>query len=457
MANIKRERKIVNVTKLPAVETSAAQYYIDVKNKKQIPRLIHPDMAKYTTNSVFIFQEQVMKFLVEVADYTLEEADQIRAAIAKKKREVMLAAFERIRMSTAKRGWTESQSQIICEQVEAFSRYSFNRAHSRCYAELGYITMFLKHHHKLEWWCAVLNNTDKEDKLRHFIHLLGSTINPPSLAIPTEKFAIVGNKLVAPLSAVKRVGAASVHELVSKGPFTSLSDFVSRVVHNKVNAGHFVALIHARAADAFMDPTLSYGEARKKLFADYARLRKIKRESKELNETSPINIFLMEREYNKCFNKTLIEDEGMQDLIHKVMPGFGKTNRAGIPFYLGRNLPIISGAKIAEGLAAKEYDKDVGMVLLYEGSTHKSGISKKNGRKYNFIKIDLSDGNSIIECTWWDQEKALKWPKNSIVFVKGKLSEGWKGSVRLTVLEMEKIIDVKFSNNEDSAERLTGT
>jgi len=435
---------------------SAAQYYMDVRGGKRTLSYLHPDLASCTSNGVFVYQEEVMKFL-EYCGWTLEEADQVRAAIAKKKREVMLAAFERIRTATAKLGWTSEQANIACEQVEAFSRYSFNRSHSRCYAELGYITMYLKHHHKLEWWAAVLNNTDKEDKLRNFMHLLGATISPPSLAIPTDRFAIVGSKIVAPLSAVKKVGPTSVLELVTKGPFSDLGDYVAKVAHNKVNVGHFVALIHARAADSFMDPALPYGEARKKLFADYVKLRKIKRESAELNETNPVYIFLMEREYNKCFNKTIIEDEAIQALIQKTMPGFAATHRTGIPFYMGRNLPILSGAKIAHGLASKEYDKHVGMVLLYEGSTHKSGISKKTKREYNFVKVDLSDGSTTIECTWWDQEKALKWPKNSIVFVKGKLSEGWKGSVRLTVAEMEKIIDVKILSSEESASGLTGT
>jgi len=434
---------------------SAAQYYMDVRGGKRKLSYLHPDLASCTSNGVFVYQEEVMKFL-EYCGWTLEEADQIRAAIAKKKREVMLAAFERIRVATAKFGWTTEQSSIACEQVEAFSRYSFNRSHSRCYAELGYITMYLKHHHKLEWWSAVLNNTDKEDKLRSFIHLLGTTVSPPSLAIPTDKFAIIGDKIVAPLSVIKKVGPSSVQELVSKGPFANLKDYVAKVAHNKVNVGHFVALIHAKAADFFIDKTIPYGDARKKLFTDYVKLRKIKRESAELEETNPIYVFLMEREYNKCFNKTIIEDEAIQQLIQKAMPAFAKTNRSGIPFYLGQSLPILSGAKIAHGLAIKEYDKQVGMVLLYEGSTHKSGISKKTKREYNFLKVDLSDGSTTIECTWWDQDKPLKWPKNSIVFVKGKLSEGWKGSVRLTVTEMEKIIDVKVLSDQNVAKGFAG-
>jgi DNA polymerase III alpha subunit len=227
---------------------------------------------------------------------------------------------------------------------------------------------------------------------------------------------------------------------------------VEKVVHNKVNAGHFVALIHARAADCLMDQSVSYGEARKKLFKDYMKLRKIKRESAELEETNPVHIFLMEREYNKCFNKTIVEDATVQGMIQQAMPALSPTHRSGIPFYLGTQLPILSGAKIAHGLAVKNYEKTVGMFLLYEGSTHKSGISKKTKRKYNFIKVDLSDGSSTIECIWWDQEKALKWPKNSIVFVTGKLTEGWKGSVRLTVTDMEKIIDVKILDNKKSTD-----
>jgi DNA polymerase III alpha subunit len=319
-----------------------------------------------------------------------------------------------------------------------------------CYSELGYITMFLKHHHKLEWWTAVLNNTDKEDKTRSFINLLGSTISPPSIAIPTKEFAIVNNKIVAPLSTIKHVGPGSIDELVTKGPFSSLRDYVDRVVHNKMNAGHFVALIHAKALDAFMDLSLPYGEARKKLFADYIKMRKIKSKNSSLEDTNPVNIFLMEREYNKCFNKTAIEDEAIQTIIQKVMPSFYKTKATGIPFYMGRTLPILSGVAIAQSLSSKKWDKEVGMVLLYEGSTYKSGISKKSGREYNFITVSLSDGSATIECTWWDQERALKWPVNSIVFVKGKLSEGWKGTVRLTITEMEKIVDVKVLSNKEA-------
>ena len=216
-------------------KVSAAQYYMDVRNGDRKLSYLHPDLETCTSNGVFVYQEEVMKFLVDYAGYTLEEADSIRGAIAKKKHEVMMQTFERIRINTAKRGWTEEQSQIVCDTIQAFARYSFNRSHSRCYAELGYITMYLKHHHKLEWWASELNNSmHKEDKVRHYITLLGDLIKPPSLAKPSKFFKIDGNKIIAPLSVLKRVGEASINELVSKGPFTDIDDYIERINHSKI-------------------------------------------------------------------------------------------------------------------------------------------------------------------------------------------------------------------------------
>jgi DNA polymerase-3 subunit alpha len=434
---------------------SAANFYISVRKGSSDPYYIHKDLEPILneTYGVIVYQEQVMSILVAICGYTLEETDTIRSAIAKKKHDVMMACFTRVRENCAKRNWSPKQADALCDQIMAFSRYSFNRSHSRCYAELGYITMFLKHHHPLEWWTSVLNNTDKEEKLRPYVALLGPIIRPPSLSIPTEKFAIIGNTIVAPLSVVKKVGPSSVRELVTKGPFNSLSDYITKVAHNKVNIGHFIALINARAADSLMDSTLPYIDARKQLIMDYVALRKLKRDITEFDSITAIDVFLLEREYNKCFNKTLVEDESLQGMIQEAMPMIVKTHRTGIPLYYGRDIPIISGYKMADGLAKKQYDKEVAMILLFQDSLHKSGKSKKNNKEYNFVKVNLSDGNNIIECTWWDKKRALNWPKNSIVFVKGTLQEGWKGSVQLTVKEMEKIIDVKILSSEDSTRK----
>lgn len=424
---------------------TAAQYYMDVRNGKRKLGYLHKDLASCTTNGIFVYQEEVMKFLVDIAGYTLEEADQIRGAISKKKHDVMMSTFTRIREATSKRGWTKEQSDAICNQIQAFARYSFNRSHSACYGELGYITMFMKHHHRLEWWTSVLNSVNdskgakKEEKLRHYMTLLGSVVQPPSIAAPSNRFIILDDHIVAPLSVLKSIGPASINELVSKGPFINLDDYMTRVAHNKVNAGHFSALVQGRAVDALMDKSLPYPEARKKLLDDYVAKRKCKKFSDKIYDIDPLAIFLMERDINRCFNKNLLEDPAISMVIESKMSALEYTGRKNVPFIYNDTVHVLGSIRVAERMIAQEHSGEVGMILLFDSSTHNSGISKKSKRKWTHVKSTLTDGFLLMEGVWWDKDKALGWPKNSIVFVKGKLSDGWGGVPNISITHMERI------------------
>lgn len=120
----------LDVEFIPGV--SATQFYIDVRNGEREPEYIHDDLADVLseTNGVVVYQEQLMSILVKFCGYSLEESDQIRSAIAKKKRDVMLKTFDRIRLETTKKGWTLEQANKLCDVVTAYSNYSFNRSHS---------------------------------------------------------------------------------------------------------------------------------------------------------------------------------------------------------------------------------------------------------------------------------------------------------------------------------------
>ena len=419
---------------------TAAEFYIKVRKGDMGVKYIHPDLEPFLkdTNGVIVYQEQVMAILVAICGYSLEETDTIRSAIAKKKHDVMMAAFDKIREHTSKRGWSKEQANALCDTIMAFSRYSFNRSHSWAYAELGYITMYLKHHYKLEWWCSVLNNEDKEDKVRKYIALLGNTIKHASLKTPTDKFTVIGDYIVAPVSVIKGVGPAVVGELVSKGPFKDLKDFVDRVAHNKVNIGAISSLIKGRAADDLMDKDIPYAEARRKFMADYLALKKSKTPFKpDMNDLDPLSIFLAERDYNKCFNKNLLDDPEIHGKITSTWPALKSTGRAGIPFIMGDAM-VLGNIKVAEGLLAKEFEKEVGLILLYESSTTRKGVSK-SGRPWTLTSVGLSDGYVSLEATDWNKKTPFKWPKNTIVFVRGTLKKGWKTPVSINITEIEKI------------------
>jgi len=445
------KRRIVSVELTPGVllkdAISATQQYMDIRMGKKGVSFVHPDLKPILeeTYGIIVYQEQVMKILVDICGYTLEETDRIRDAIAKKKHDVMMSAFDRIRTATGPRGWTVEQQDALCNTIQAFSRYSFNRSHSHCYAELGYITMYLKHHHPLEWWSAVLNNEGKEEKTRTFISLLGDIVKPPSMKNPSEFFIVDGEHITAPISAIKRVGPASVKELVAKGPFKDLADYVERIEHRKVNKGVIEAMVKARAADSMMDKSLpTYADQRLAFLAEYNQLRGGKIAWKpDVKDTNPLNIFFMEKDMNKTFNKHLLSDTDVKNFLKAKWPHLISTGKKGAPFLMprqdGSKTTIINNVKIAEGLINQGYKEEVGMIMLYEGSNIRKGISKKSGKEYCMLNIQLSDGYTNVECVDWNRKKPLRFPENSIVYIRGTLKEGWRLSSSINLKEIEII------------------
>lgn len=423
---------------------SAAQYYLDVRNNKRQLNFVHPDLKSILgeTNGVFVYQEQVMKFLVDFGGHTLEESDEIRGAIAKKKLDIMQRAFGRVREKTLERGWTLEQTQKVCSQIEAFARYSFNLSHSHAYAELGYITMYLKHYFPLEWWSAVLNNEDEEDKVRHYISILGDIVTPPSMKYPSDKFAIKGDKITAPVSVVKSVGPKAVEELTEKGPFADLADYIKRVNHTKCNIGAVGQLIKARAADDFFDPELPYHRARLQFMEDFQKMKKSTSSFKEeLEAVDPLSIFLMERDTNTVFNKSLLEDKFLTRMILDKWKSLKPTGKKNMPYQTKGGLVVLSNLRVAQALLRRGVDEKqkFAFILMFAGSETKKGISKKSGKEYAMLKVHLTDGYNQTEAILWDKTHALRYPLNSVLYIEGTLKEGWKTPVSINADQIEII------------------
>lgn len=436
---------------------SATQFYIDVRNGIRRPEYIHEDLAEIleVTNGVVVYQEQLMEILVKFCGYSLEESDQIRSAIAKKKRDVMLKTFDRIRSETTKTGWTHEQAQKLCEVVEAYSNYSFNKSHSRSYGELGYITMYLKHHFPLEWWASELNNSE-ESKIRHYVSILEDKISPPSILNPSDSFTIVGNKIAAPLSTVKGLGPASINAIVKNGPYSSVEDFINKM-KSPVNISHFSALLKAGVFDDLRPDNVSVSEARIEFIKLIKSIKKIKTFNTSEIDFSPLGIFLGQRDIYKCFNKVLLDDSTIRKEITEIWPSMKETRRKDIPLAFGTHptIPVISSVKVASKLLESHELSDanskikVAMVGLFQSSSHRSGISKKN-KPWSKVDVILSDGLTTIECTKWEEKRAFRYPTNSLVYIMGYLKRGWKGGPSIEIVDIEKIQKVNISNRKTS-------
>jgi DNA polymerase III alpha subunit len=440
------DKKIKRVYIKYKTEISGTEFYLKVRSGELEANYLHPDLDTILseTNGVFVYQESVMKFLVEIVGYSWEEADQIRSAIAKKKRDVIVSVFDRIRAACSDRRWDRASIEIICQQILAFSSYGFNKSHARAYSELGYITMYLKHHYPLEWWTAELNNSD-ENKIRHYVTILGDKITPPSLHAPADRFTIVGNRIAAPMSAIKGLGPASIKAIINKGPYFSVEDFIGKM-SGGITSSHFWALLKAGVFDEMASKNISMPEARVGFIDLLKKIKKVKTIPSEVSDNSPLNMFLNQRDTYKCFNKALLLDPLIRAEISAIWPSMRETKRNDIPFAFGTapTIPVIASVAVAEKLLESQERSEntdrikVAMIGLFHSSSHRSGISKR-GKPWSKVDVILSDGISSIECVFWDQKKSLRYPVNSLVYVMGYIKRGWRGSATLDLLEIERL------------------
>lgn len=467
---------------------SATQQYINVRNKKYKATYIHPELEPILkeTYGVVAYQETLMKILVDIVGYSLEESDQIRSAIAKKKRDVMTSAFERVRTATAKRGYTPEQSQAICDTLTAYSNYSFNRSHSKSYATLGYITMWLKNKYPLQWWASELN-LSSEDKLRKYMPVISDIIKPPSLGAPSTEWQIINDSIVAPLTSVKQMAPKTVQVLVDNGPtYESFYEFLQLNTGKEFHIGKFVSCLSARALDSFLNPDLPYIDARKELIATFMKHRKLdlhlitnksarniarSRQKKKkvydvfLDETDPFKLFIYESEASKIFAKSLLDDKDICRTLEEAIPALKRSKNKELPYSMGedqnvkvskndyynknlykkRELPLVRSVLTINDLLEKDSDRKTEHyhgIFLFKGSTCSGGISKKTGREWKKMEVNLSDGFRPITATIWDRDKALKWPINTPVIVTGRIQYDWKGMPSISLNDIEKVFDL---------------
>jgi error-prone DNA polymerase len=110
------------------------------------------------TLGVPIFQEQVMKLIQVVADFTPGEADGLRRAMAAWGRGGDLEPFrEKIQRGMRKNGYDDDYFERIFEQIKGFGEYGFPESHSASFAILAWASSWLKRHHPAAFTCALLN------------------------------------------------------------------------------------------------------------------------------------------------------------------------------------------------------------------------------------------------------------------------------------------------------------
>jgi len=237
------------------------------KNGEQEITPIHPELEEPlrdildTTYGLIIYQEQVMAVAQRVAGFTLGQADILRRAMGKKKKEELDKQYEAFSGGMRERGFSDGAIKALWDILLPFSDYAFNKAHSAAYGLVSYWTAYLKAHYPAEYMAALLTSVgDSKDKLAIYLNecrRMGIQVLPPDVGASFANFTADGENIRFGLGAVRNVGShvvAGVREArESGGDFASFHDFLKRVPSSALNKRTIESLIKAGAFDSLGD------------------------------------------------------------------------------------------------------------------------------------------------------------------------------------------------------------
>jgi error-prone DNA polymerase len=113
----------------------------------------------YKTLGVPLFQEQAMRIAIEAARFTPDEANQLRRAMATFRHMGTIHKFEEKMVGNLiKRGYPEEFAKNCFNQIKGFGEYGFPESHAASFAQLVYVSSWLKHFHPDAFCCGLLNS-----------------------------------------------------------------------------------------------------------------------------------------------------------------------------------------------------------------------------------------------------------------------------------------------------------
>ena len=220
------------------------------------------DMEEYLaeTYGITVYQEQVMLLSQKLANFTKGEADVLRKAMGKKKRDVLDKMKPQFINQAKEKGHDEQVLEKIWKDWEAFASYAFNKSHSTCYAWIAYQTAYLKAHFPAEYMAAVLSQNMADIKKVTFfmeeckrmgVPVLGPDVNESAYRFTVNKDGAIRFGL----GGMKGIGEKAIENIINErttnGKFNNIFNLVERVDSRTVNKRTLEGLAFGGAFDSF--------------------------------------------------------------------------------------------------------------------------------------------------------------------------------------------------------------
>jgi DNA polymerase III subunit alpha len=376
------------------------------RGEKQVRYLI-PEMKEILENTygVLVYQEQIMQLAQKLAGYSLGEADMMRRAMGKKKREEMAVHEEKFVSGAVAKGIAKDKAESIFKLMAQFADYGFNRSHSIAYAYLAFQTAYLKAHYPAHFYAAVLSHeADDSAKVYKYsseLRSMGLRLLPPDVNESDEGFTPSEGAVRFGLSAIKGIGSTTVRAIVdarTDGPFSSLFDFVSRIDQGAIGRRGLESLITSGAFDSLIPENVSVGQWRANLFAGIDLALSVSQKAWNDRERGQSGLF---------------GDGGDGGVMEQVLPTarawtqaeISLQEKTAVGFYLSVHpledyREILTGLKIKNIADHEELRAGDQITLAGIVSAFQVRQSKKGNR---FCMFRLEDESTGVKCLAWSE------------------------------------------------------
>ena len=240
-------RSLEEVTALVALyrpdAMPAIDGYIEGKNNPHSIQYAHPDMAQIfdKTFGQNIYQEQSMRLTKVFGGRSDAGADKMRKCLAKKQPEKVKEEVGLLHNEILSNGYSQDLADKICEELSTKGGYGFNKSHAAAYGVICMQTAYLKAHHPVAFFKAMLNlNKDKAGKVNKIIldaRQFGVEILPPNINNSDMNFSVINGKILFGLSALTGIGATLAEEIINErntnGKYKDFNNFIVRAQPTK--------------------------------------------------------------------------------------------------------------------------------------------------------------------------------------------------------------------------------
>jgi DNA polymerase III alpha subunit len=387
--------------------------FIDRYHGKKPVEYLTEDMEGILKNTygILVYQEQIMQLAQKLGGYSLGEADLMRRAMGKKKREEMAVHEEKFIAGCVKNKIAKKKAREIFRLMAQFADYGFNRSHSVAYAHVAYQTAYLKAHYPEHFYAAVMTNvTDDTAKIFKYASELrsqGIRMLPPDVNQSGPGFTPVEGAVRYGLCAIKGLGQSAVNAIIEarkEKPFRSIFDFAERVGEKGAGKRVMESLVCAGAFDSLKTGGETMHSWRARLFACVDKALERGQRARRERDSGQADMFgFANSGASEDTEEPPLPVAGVEPWTHKDLLG---REKAAVGFYVSghpledflEKIEALGCCPVAE-LGTLEPNSRVRVVGVVSDFTVRN---TKKGDRYAMFRLEDLSGASV-KCVLWPE------------------------------------------------------